>query len=107
MPTIDFIAPLDEEGQEWIRYRFTIDRGQVRTFTIQYETTAGEERMPVVRYDNAHGFAHRDLLDRRGRIIAKNPLVGTPTPKEALQIGEQDILDNWQRYRQRFFGDHA
>ena len=107
MPTIDFNAPLDEEGLEWIRYRFTTESGQVTMFTIQYETTIGEERMPVVRYDNAHGFAHRDLLDRRGRIIAKNPLVGVPTSKEALQIGERDILDNWQRYRQRFFGDEA
>jgi hypothetical protein len=107
MPTIEFNAPLDEEGLEWIRYRFTTERGQVMTFTIQYETTVGDERMPVVRYDNAHGFAHRDLLDRRGRIIAKHPLVGAPTPKEALQIGERDILEHWLSYRQRFFGDQT
>jgi hypothetical protein len=77
----------------------------VTRFTIQYETVVGEERFPVVRYDNAHGFPHRDLLDRRGRIIAKHPLAGAPTPKEALHIGERDILEKWQRYRQQFFGD--
>ena len=77
------------------------------TFTIQYETTDGENRLPVVRYDDAHGFPHRDLLDRHGRIIAKAPLVGAPTPKEALHIGERDILANWQHYRQRFFGDQV
>lgn len=107
MPPVDFLAPLDDKGLECIRCRFTTERGQVTIFTIQYETTVGEQTMPVVRYDNAHGFPHRDLLDRRGRIIAKSPLAGAPTPKEALHIGERDIVENWQRYRQRFFGDQG
>lgn len=107
MPPVDFLAPLDDEGLEWIRYRFTTERGQVATFTIQYETPVGEETMPVVRYDNAHGYPHRDQIDRRGRIIEKSPLPGAPTPREALQSGECDILENWQRYRRRFFGDQT
>ena len=104
MPTTAFDAPLDDEGLEWIRYRFTTEAGKVTTFTIQYETTVAGERKPVVRYDYAHGFAHRDILDRGGRVISKHRLADVPTPKEALQTGERDILQNWQRYRQRFFG---
>ncbi len=36
-------------------------------FVVQYETKLEGKWLPVVRYDTQHGFAHRDLLDRRGR----------------------------------------
>lgn len=104
MPTTAFDAPLDDEGLEWIRCRFTTEVGQVTRFTIQYESTVAGERKPVVRYDNAHGFAHRDILDRSGRVVSKSRLARVLTPKEALQLGERDIQQNWQRYRQGFFG---
>jgi hypothetical protein len=69
MPSKEIQFQLDAAAQEWLRMRFTTVRGDVTAFTIQYETTIGEDRVPVVRYDSAHGCAHRDLLDRRGRVI--------------------------------------
>lgn len=107
MPTREFDAPLDDAGLEWIRYRFTTEGGQVTAFAIQYETTVADRRMPVVRYDGAHDFAHRDLLNRAGGLVEKLPLAGDPSFREALQIGERDIRANWPRYRRNFLGDQS
>jgi hypothetical protein len=102
MPSKEFDVQLDEHGLEWLRIRFTTVGGQVVIFAVQYETTIREVRMPVVRYDNAHGFAHRDLLDRRGAVIDKRRLPESLRPALALAVREQDIRTNWRRYRENF-----
>jgi hypothetical protein len=104
MPEIDYELQLDSRGLEWFRFRIVTERGQVVTFTAQYETTLDGKRVPVVRYDNAHGFAHRDLLDRRGQVVQKSPLADALTPAEALNIGERDIRRNWRRHQRAFLG---
>jgi hypothetical protein len=52
---------------ESVRYRvrYETHKGQVIGFVVQLEfkTTLGWR--PVVRYDTAHGFAHRDSLSVR------------------------------------------
>lgn len=101
MPEIDYEVQLDDAGLEWLRVRITTTGGQVMTFAVQYETTIDEHWAPVVRYDNAHGFAHRDVIDIQGRVV-KEPLVGFPTPKIALDIGDRDIRANWRRYRRNY-----
>ena len=57
------------------RYRhFHIqEKGKIVFFRIQYETKIQNTWYPVIRYDSAHGFAHRDVLNIRGEII-KTPL---------------------------------
>ena len=104
MPEIVYEYPLDEEAQNWYRFRVMTDRGRVIQFAAQYETTIAGRRFPVVRFDNAHGFAHRDRLDRRGNVVEKFPLTTASTPADAIRIGEQDIRTNWRRYRQEFLG---
>lgn len=44
--------------------RIWLEAGRVRRFEVQYQTTIGGELLPVVRYDTAHGFAHRDQVFR-------------------------------------------
>ncbi len=105
MPYLEYENPLDDEAQEWLRLRITTEGGRVVAFTAQYETTLGGKRTPITRYDGAHGYAHRDLLDRRGRVIDKWQLPGNPTYKEALEFGRRDLLANWRRYRAGFLGD--
>jgi hypothetical protein len=99
----DFDDPLDEFALEWIRFRFTTEGNSVTVFTVQYETTLAGERVPVVRYDSAHGFAHRDVLDRDGAVIEKVVLGEGVTFADALSIGQQDIRTNWRAYRTAFF----
>ena len=105
MPYREYEVPLDDEAREWLRLRITTEGGGVVAFTAQYETTLEDKRTPVARYDGAHGHAHRDLLDRRGRVINKRWLPGNPTYKEALEIGRRDLQANWRRYRADLLGE--
>jgi hypothetical protein len=99
---ITYDDPLDDAAQEWRRVRIWLEDGRVVRFAIQYETTLAGERVPVVRYDTAHGYAHRDRLDRQGRVIAKDELGRGLSLGDALVRAEQDLRQNWRRYRRNF-----
>jgi hypothetical protein len=103
MPPVltEYDIALDDAAQEWLRERIWTENGQVVGFTVQYETTLAGERVPVVRYDTAHGFAHRDRMSRSGKPV-KDPLGDNLSLQDALQIAERDIRQHWQRYRQEF-----
>ena len=74
-------------------------------FTVQYETIIEGQAIAVARYDTAHGFPHLDMLDRRGRVVAKTRLVDQPSLGAALTSAEQDMRNSWRRYREAFFKD--
>ena len=75
-------------------------RDKIVFFRVQLETIVGKNWMPVVRYDTAHGFAHRDLLDRRGQVD-KTPLFNQDM-NDALTFAENDLKTNWVFYKERF-----
>lgn len=85
-----------------LRYRFTTEGGQVRTFTVQYEAWIDDEFRPAIRYDTAHGQPHRDELDWSGETIEKEWLPAEMSLNEAMTYAERDILDNWPKYREAF-----
>lgn len=107
MPVIEYEVPLDDEAREWFRFRAVTGRGQVLGFVAQYETTIEGERIAVIRYDTAHGRAHRDQLDRRGREIDKIWLPADVGYKGALEIARRDLGDNWPAYKRAFLGEDA
>lgn len=76
------------------------ERGRIVRFVVQYETEVGGNWVAVVRYDTAHGMAHRDLLRRTGEVI-KTPLF-TRDYNEALTFAENDLKANWALYKERF-----
>jgi hypothetical protein len=80
-------------------------RKRVVEFVVQLEYWSGERWEPIVRYDTAHGFAHRDLY-RPGRALEKTPL-GLADLNEALTIAEQDLKANWRLYRDRYVKERA
>lgn len=53
-------------------------------------------------YDAEHGFAHRDLFDKRGNK-KKTPMF-TEDYNEALTFAEYDIKSNWEIYKKAFLG---
>jgi len=89
------LGPADRIREAHIR-----SRGRIISFMVQYETFFKEEWLPVVRYDSAHGYAHRDLYDVKGRAV-KTPLF-TRNYNQALTFAELDLKANWLIYRERF-----
>ena len=75
---------------------------RIVSFAVQLEVRHPRQGMwlGVVRYDTAHGFAHRDWLHADGTTEK------TPLPIEdygqALSYAEADLKDHWQDYRDRF-----
>lgn len=85
-----------------VRVRFTTERDTVLRFTVQYDVWIDGHVHPVVRYDNAHGFAHRDLLDWNGDVIDKQALPAHWTTNQALTHAEWEIKTNWPLHRDAF-----
>lgn len=89
----------DEE--DFLRVRLQVERGRVSRFTVQYETVINGQTYPVVRYDSAHGEAHRDTIDSGGNVIAKDWFIDRAYAEIATEAID-DIKTNWRAYRDRF-----
>jgi hypothetical protein len=70
---ISFIYPLSEEYEDRLRVSAQKKKGQVSRFVVQYEALIREKWRPIVRYDNSHGFSHKDIIHSKGNI-EKQPL---------------------------------
>ena len=97
----EFLIYLDPETRV-CRYRhYHLSKAKkIVEFRIQLETLVKDEWRAVVRYDTAHGKAHRDMLYPGGR--QSKDWFEDYTIEEVLTIGQKDILENWASYRERF-----
>lgn len=82
------------------RHYHLSDKGRVIKFTVQYEILIQGKWHPVVRYDTAHQYAHKDILHPNGRVD-KTPLY-LSNYNVALAYAESDIKSNWIKYRNRY-----
>lgn len=100
MRTVEFRRLLDEFNA--LRVRFETDRGQILRFVIQLECLFSEdgEWTPVVRYDTAHGYAHRDVLRPRQR--EEKTVISVQDYNEAFTIAMDDIVKRRSEYRRRY-----
>ncbi len=98
MKIVEYLAPLGSEGRR--RVRHVRLKGQVIEFLVQYEIRIAGEWFPVVRYDTAHGFAHKDILHPT-RMADKEALPFTDYTL-ALIYAENDLRKNWEKYRAAF-----
>lgn len=98
MPEKDFTDYLAADNEMIVRIE--TERGIVVNFRVQYQAMIDDVLYPVVRYDNAHGYPHRDLLDQNGDTIMETPVDGNL--KDALRLAITDIKENWPRYRLAF-----
>ena len=65
---------------------------------LEVETEDGVWK-PVIRYDCAHNFAHRDRHNLKGdRDKEEIPLSYT----DSLYLADKDINGNWDIYQERF-----
>ncbi|MGH7961266.1 MAG: DUF7718 family protein [Candidatus Binatia bacterium] len=77
-----------------------LNAGAIVRFVVQYETLIAGEWRPVVRYDTAHGFAHKDVLSPSGET--KKKIVVSYGYNEAFTNAEIDIKLNWQGYKEEY-----
>lgn len=84
-----------------IRVRFTKERGRITEFVVQYETQAGDEWQPVIRYDTAHGSPHTDVMKPDG--TTEKRLLHLPNYNDALSYAEEDVKAHWDRYKEQYF----
>ena len=87
-------------GRARKRHYHKTDQGQVVGFMVQLEVEAEEGVWkPVIRYDCAHNFAHRDRYNLKGDLEKEEiPL----SYAESLDLADKDINDNWDIYQDRF-----
>ena len=85
-----------------MRVSFGKDGGAIVHFAVQYEAMIAGELKPVVRYDTAHSFAHRDPLNWDGSTRHWDRMSERPNYRESLSDAIQDIKTNWRRYRDDF-----
>lgn len=58
-----------------------------------------------MRYDSAHGFAHRDIIHPSGD--QDKQALPFDDFGLAMSYGEQDIEDRWQWHRERYESEAA
>jgi hypothetical protein len=83
-----------------LRCRYRRRQKRIVQYTVQLELWYQEQWQPVVRYDNAHGFCHRDTLHADG-TQEKTP-VYYGSANETFTHAIQDVRSNWQAHRDRF-----
>jgi len=95
-----FVVPLGKSDCDRYRLYCVTEKGHVVVFRVQYEALIDGEWRPIVRYDTAHGFPHRDLL-HPNRPEEKMEYPGWSNA-EVLTLGQEDIKRNWQTYRAQY-----
>jgi len=95
-----FFKYLDEFGNERLRIRIEVDKGEISNLLFQYETLIDNVWTPIVRYDLAHGFFHRDVLYPNGD--KDKQVIDIDNLKLATFYAEQDLKDRWEFYKERY-----
>jgi len=93
-----YIRILSEDSR--VRVKFGLAEGEVKCFSVQLEIQKGEIWNPVVRYDTAHGFPHKDVLQAKGKWV-KIPF-GFGSLGLIWNWALTDISQNWMLYRDRY-----
>ena len=94
----EFVARLNTDCRR--RHKHSHYKGKVISFSVQVEVRYKDRWYPVVRYDTAHGFAHRDFLHPDGRIDKTSLFL--QDYNEALIFAEEDLKNNWELYKEKF-----
>jgi hypothetical protein len=89
-----------------LRIRFTVQKGRVTQLVVQYEVLMGERWQPIVRYDTAHGYLHRDLY-RHGQEEPLKEAISVVDLSDGLTQAIEDLRQHWQLYKRRFLGEEV
>jgi hypothetical protein len=94
----EYVIRLGEHARK--RHYHKTDKGDVVAFMVQLEVESKEGIWkPVIRYDCAHDFAHRDRYNFKGEQDKQELALSYG---ESLDLADRDINDNWDIYQDRF-----
>lgn len=97
MPETNYTLPVGTDTR--IRHYHRTQGRRVVEFVVQLEVDFRDEWRPIIRYDTAHGYAHIDRYNLKGRAKKERLRLSFG---EALTRAERDIKQNWVVYRERF-----
>jgi len=97
---IEFISLLDNLDLNRLRVRLITESGELTDVMYQFESFINKKWVAIVRYDCAHGFFHRDIIQPNGD--KEKQLIEMDSLKSASKYAEQDIKDRWEWYRERY-----
>jgi hypothetical protein len=69
-------------------------------FMYQYEALIDDQWTPVIRFDCAHGFFHKDTLYPNGD--KEKQKIEIDSLNTAALYAKQDIKERWRWYRERY-----
>ena len=95
MPRKSYLVWLDE--RTYVEVEFVTVKGRIVSFVVRLMRIEGDQIFGVVRYDTAHGMPHRDILDRKGRLLRKDWLAEM-TFDQALNHAKKDLFSNYEKY---------
>jgi len=92
----DFATGLDR-----LRIHFVTKHGKVIAIVvIQYEAYIDDKWRAIVRFDEAHGFFHRDVMSPTGKQ-EKTPLPSADK-QHTLNEAIMHLKEYWRTYRQKY-----
>jgi len=100
MKEIEFLSPLDNQKLNRLCVRLITENGELTDIMYQFESLIHTKWTSIVRYDCAHGFFHRDVLQPNGD--KEKQLIEMDSLKSASNYAEQDLKDRWEWYRERY-----
>lgn len=100
MKEISYQKFIDNDELDKLRIKIKTEKGRVTDIVVQYESFLNNKWTPIVRYDCAHGFFHRDLLYPKGE--KEKQTISISVLEDALNYAEQDIKDRWEFYKERY-----
>lgn len=100
MKEISYQKFLDVDELEKLRLKIITEKGRVIDMVVQYESFIHNKWTPILRYDCAHGFFHRDVLFPKNE--KEKQIIPIASLEDALFYAEQDIKDRWEFYKDRY-----
>lgn len=74
------------------------------SFVDQLEYLFKGKWRQVIRYDNEHGFVHRDVYSILGKQKRKE-IMNVKNLEEAIPIADKDLRRNYEKYIEKFERD--
>ena len=97
MQELEYLLYLSGDMEDRLRVSAHKEKGDILEFVVQYEGLFSNSWKPIIRYDTAHGFAHRDLIRPSGKVD-KQPLF-FDNYNIAFTYASLDLKANWGNYR--------